>query len=252
MIKSSSTFRSCVLFVLLNSIVIDAYSISISARRLYLDPKENSTLIHVLNVDPLVQRCEVSIKDVVINNKGQIALVPADEVTENSAKPLVRLAPRRFTLGIKQHQMVKLLYRRKPGVKNGEYHGVLAIKCKEKSKTSESNVTIDAALVHNVPIIVRTGKLPIKAEFVSTVIKDNSLQVKLRIDGQRSLTGSLTLINSASGKVIIEKKNVSIYAQQPNKTLNLALGEHRDVPLLIKFTENSKFGGELTIEQQIK
>lgn len=251
--KSRITFRSLVLFVLLNSVVINAYSISISARRLYLDPKSSTTNIRVHNMDSAMQICKVEIKDVVINDNGNIALVTNGEATVNSAKPLVRLAPRRFTVGTREHQMVKLLYRRKPGLKNGEYHGVLAIKCKEK--TSEANdklVTVEAALVHNVPIIVRTGRLPIQAEFVATVIKGNNLEVELKIQGQRSLTGDLTVINSASGDVIAEKFHVSIYAQQPLKKLLLPLVEYQNEPLLIKFTEDPKMGGELTIQQPVK
>jgi len=201
-----------------------------------------------------MQSCKVKIKDVFIKDNGNIALVTNGEVTENSAKPLIRLAPRRFNVGMKQHQMVKLLYRRKPGLKNGEYHGVLAIKCKTKKETNAINdnqVTIEPALVHNVPVIVRTGRLPIEAEFVSTAINGNKLQVELKIQGQRSLTGDVTVINSDSGEVIAEKKHVSIYAQQPIKKLELPLGEYRDAPLLIKFTEDPKMGGKLMIQRSI-
>jgi hypothetical protein len=202
-------------------------------------------------MDAQAQHCEVSIKDVVINNLGNIELKPKGEVTENSAKPLVRLAPRRFTLGVKDHQLVKLLYRRKPGVKNGEYHGVLAIKCKDKTEKSGNQVSVTAALVHNVPIIVRTGKIPIQASFVSTKIKDNNVQVELKIEGQRSITGNLALLNSASGEIVAELKNVSIYAQQPIKSLSFPIGEYKNSPLSITFTENPKFGGELVLEQSI-
>jgi len=239
-------------FFFMSSIAFDAYSISISDRRLYLDPKSSITDIRILNMEAQNQNCEVLIKDVVINSQGQIALVTGNTKTENSAKPLVRLAPRRFTLGMKEHQMVKLLYRRKPGVKNGEFQGVLAIKCQQVTAKSDEKVKIDAALVHNVPIIVRTGKLPIKAEFISKVIQDDSLQVELEIKGQRSLTGTITLVDSDSGEVVHEQKNVSIYAQKPIKKLKFALGKHKNSPLLITFTENSKFGGKLVIQSQIK
>lgn len=249
--KQHNYFRSFILFFLLNCIVIDAYSISISARRLYLDPKSNSTNIRVLNLDAQTQSCEVEIKDVVINNLGNVMLVSSDKATANSAKPLVRLAPRRFTLGQREHQMVKLLYRRKPGVENGEYQGVLAIKCKEKTENNDNQVTIAAALVHNVPVIVRTGRMPIQVEFVSRGINGDNLQVELKIQGKRSLTGNVTLINPASGEIVFEKKDVSVYAQYPVKRLVLPLGEYRNTPLLIKFTENTKFGGDLTIQRPV-
>jgi hypothetical protein len=202
-------------------------------------------------MDPVLQNCEVQIKDIVINTDGQIALVTNGEVTENSAKPLVRLAPRRFTLGTAEHQMVKLLYRRKPGLENGEYQGVLAIKCKEKVENINLPVTIIPTLVHNVPLIVRTGRLPIEAAFFSTTINGNKLSLELKIQGQRSITGDVTVSNSATGDVVAERKHLSIYAQQPIKKLELSLGDYRNTPLLITFTEDPEMGGNLIIQQQV-
>jgi len=252
MTKPRNIFRSLIVFVLLNSVVINAYSISISTRRLYLDPKSNSTFIRVHNMDSGMQSCEVKVNDIVINNIGNIELITNGEVTKNSAKPLIRLAPRRFTIEPNEYQMVKLLYRRKPGLKNGEYQGVLAIKCTEQIENSNLPVTIVPALVHNVPVIVRTGRLPLQAEFVSTRINGNKLQVELKIQGQRSLSGKVTVINSASGEVVSERNHVSIYSQQPVKKLEFSLGEYKNELLLIRFTENTKFGGDLVIEQPIK
>jgi len=217
--KLAKYFNSIITLCFISLIAFDANSISISDRRLYLDPKSSVTDIRILNMEAQTQNCEVLIKDVVINEQGLITLVSRGKRVENSAKPLIRVAPRRFTLGMKEHQMVKLLYRRKPGVKNGEYQGVLAIKCQQKTASSEEKVKIDAALVHNVPVIVRTGKLPIQAEFISKEFQNDSLQVELKIKSQRSLTGTVTLVNSDSGEVIHEQKNVSIYAQQPIKKL---------------------------------
>jgi hypothetical protein len=203
-------------------------------------------------MDIQAQSCEVEIKDIFINNRGNISLLPNGDKSENSAQPLVRFAPRRFLLGQNEHQMVKLLYRRKPGVTNGEYQGVLAIKCKDGAKDSEELIKIQAALVHNVPVIVRTGKLPIQAEFISTEINENNLQVELKITGQRSLTGTLELFNSASDELITKKANISIYAQQPLIKVNLSLGENNNVPLLLKFTEDPKFGGEFMMQKSVK
>lgn len=246
-----NTFRSIILFILLYSVVIDAYSVSISTRRLYLDPTSDSTFIRVHNMDPAVQNCDVQIKDIVIDAEGQIALTTNGEATTNSVKPLVRLAPRRFVLGTAAHQMVKLLYRRKPGIENGEYQGVVAIKCSEKIENINRPVTIIPALVHNVPVIVRTGRLPIKAEFVSTVVTNNQLLVELKIEGQRSITGDISVINSDTGDLIAERKHLSIYAQQPVIKLTLSLGDYKNAPLLIKYTEDPEMGGDLMIQQQV-
>jgi hypothetical protein len=249
--KSGNTFRSLILFILLNSVVINAYSVSISTRRLFLDPTSNSTVIRVHNMDSALQHCDVQINNIVINSKGLMTLATNGEAVINSAKPLIRLAPRRFVLGTGEHQMVKLLYRRKPGLENGEFQGVVSIKCTEKMANSNLPVTIIPALVHNVPIIVRTGRLPIKAEFISTTLSDSKLIVELKIEGERSITGDISVINSDTGDVIAERKHLSIYAQQPVQKLELSLGEYKNAPLLIKYTEDPKMGGDLMIQQQL-
>lgn len=250
--KSGNTFSSLILFILLNAVAINAYSVSISTRRLYLDPTSDSTFIRVHNMDPSVQNCDVQTNDIVIDSEGQIALAINGEAVLNSARPLIRLAPRRFVLGTAEHQMIRLLYRRKPGIENGEYQGVISIKCTEKIENSNLPVTIVPALVHNVPIIVRTGRLPIKAEFISTTLSDNNrLTVELKIEGERSITGDISVINTDTDELIAERKHLSIYAQQPVKKLELSLGEYKSAPLLIKYTEDPAFGGDLMIQQLV-
>ncbi|MFT5706288.1 MAG: P pilus assembly chaperone PapD [Oceanospirillaceae bacterium] len=249
--KSYNYIGALILFTLLNSVIMSAYGISISARRLYLDPKNNDTNIRVLNTDSQTQSCVVEVVDIFITSSGKIALADSSTLATSSAKPLVRLAPRRFTLVPGENQKVKLLFRRKPGLENGEYQGALAIKCTITGGKNDSLVKINAALVHNVPLIVRTGKLPIQAEFVSTTFIQNDLQVVLKIAGNRSLTGTLALINPESGEVLNTIKDQSIYAQQPLVTLNLPLGEYRNSPLLLRFTEAPELGGDLVIEQTV-
>lgn len=243
--------RPVITFVLLNTIIFDAYSVSISTRRLYLEPKRSITDIRVLNMEAQAQSCDVEIGDVNINNQGLIEL-SAESV--NSAKPFIRLAPKRFNLAPKEHQMVKLIYRRKPGMEDGEYQGVVAIKCKDAitEGNTQEQVTIRPTLVHNVPVIVRTTYMPIQAEFTATKIAGDILEAEIQISGQRSLTGTLTLINSASNEIVTEQKNISIYAQQPKKSLALPLDVGNDVPLLLRFTEDPNFGGDLVIQKTIR
>lgn len=249
--KPRNTCRSIILFILLNSVVINAYSISISTRRLYLDPNNNSTYIRVHNMEASFQKCDIQLNDVEINTQGQIALVSNSEPTPNSAKNFVRLAPRRFSLAIGEHQMVKLLYRRKPGINTGEFHGVVAIKCVEELDQANLPVTITPALVHNVPVIVRTGKLPIQAEFTAIERDANKLQIELKIEGERSITGNLSVINADSDEVIAERKHLSIYSQQPVKNIEFVLDESQNSPLIVKFSEDPNMGGNLVIQQPV-
>lgn len=245
------------LFLLLNLVVIDAFSVTISARRLYLDPQNNTTDIRILNMESSTQSCEVDIGDIEINSQGRIILAPNGNSPMNSAKPLLRLAPKKFTISPGEYQIVKLLYRRKPGIENGEFRGVLAIKCKAKSEPYEAeinNETVDIqpALVHNVPVIVRTGRLPFKAEFTLARISDGRLEIELSISGQRSITGDIALLDANTGEVLFEDKDISIYEQQPLKTLSINIQDILQTPLLVKFTENTKFGGDLVIQRMVR
>ncbi len=243
------------LVILLTSfllVTLKVNAVSISTTRLYLSPQSDTASIYVLNMESESQTCSLSIKDTVIDANGFMQFLPKNQIAVDSAAKMIRFAPRRFEVSPKLHQNIKLLYRRRPGLEDGEYKGLLAIRCKKTISNSDKQVTIEPVIVHNVPVIVRTGEIKISAVFDSINVSDKQVEVTIKIVGKRSITGDLEIIDKSSGQILASKKQMSIYSESPTKQVILPITKSINFPLIIRFREDPKFGGNLLIEQLVK
>jgi|GEM_PF-1978171 len=238
---------------MLNTLNVNA--VSISTKRLYLAPQTKSAAIYVVNIENKTQSCNLSLKDAVISDNSIIHPAPKGKTIANSATKLVRFAPRRFELGPNQHQNIKLSFRRRPGLNNGEYKGLFSIRCQtDNGDTADGKakmVSIKPSLVLNVPLIVHTGNLKASAAFESVKLTTQQVEVTMSITGNRAITGDLELVEKKSGEIIAVKKDMSIYWESPRKHVILPITKNVTSALYIRFRENPKFGGNLLITQQV-
>jgi hypothetical protein len=240
------------------SFMLSAYNasaVSINTKRLYLAPKSDIATIYVVSSESKNQSCQISVKDSEIISNSYIQLLPTGQTALNSAAKMIRFAPRRFEISPNQHQNIKFSYRRRPGLENGEYKGLVSIRC-QTAATSLANVklvTVKPLLVLNVPIIVHTGDLKVSADFESVKLTEKQIEVNIKIVGERAITGDLEVIDKDSGEILASKKEMSIYKESPTKQVTLPLNKSVNSPLIIRFKENSKFGGgNLLIEHLLK
>jgi len=252
MIYSMNKVSSVILLTTFMLATFKVNAVSISTTRLYLSPKSDTASIYVLNMESESQTCSLSVKGTIIDTNGLMQFLPKGQVAVNSAEKMIRFAPRRFEITPKLHQNIKLLYRRRPGLESGEYKGLLAIKCKKSVSNSEKQVTIEPVIVHNVPVIVRTGEIKISASFDSIKLLDKQVEVSIKIVGNRSITGDLEVIDKSSGEILASKKQMSIYSESPIKTIALPIDKEVSYPLVVRFKESPAFGGNLLIEQLVK
>lgn len=239
--------------------ILNAYNasaVSISTKRLYLSPQSKIATIYVVSEESENQRCNISIKDSEIISNSFIQLLPKGEVAINRAAKIIRFSPRRFEIAPKQFQNIKLSYRRRPGLENGEYKGLVSIKCETVSASTDNEdgkmALIKPILVLNVPVIVHTGDLKVNADFKSVKLTETQVEVSIKIEGKRAITGDLELINKNTGEILASKKQMSIYWESPIKKITLPINKSVNSPLIIRFREDPKFGGNLLIEQLVK
>ncbi|MDU0354650.1 hypothetical protein RS130_12635 [Paraglaciecola aquimarina] len=232
-----------------------AEAISISTKRLYLSPEKDLATIYVVSEEPALQRCQIKIRDAEIGDNSVIQFLPEGKVSTNSPKNLIRFAPRRFEVSSGQFQNVKLSYRRRPGVTNGEYIGLVAIRCETITDDNELNttkrVTLKPTIVLNVPVIVHTGDIAASASFKTLELSKNQIDVTIETTGNRAITGDLEIIEKSTGQVLASKPEMSIYWESPSKKVTLTIDKSFNLPLTVRFKEDPKFGGNLLIEQQI-
>jgi hypothetical protein len=232
-----------------------ADAISISTKRLYLSPEKDLAMIYVVSEEPALQKCQITVRDSEIGDNSIIQFLPEGKVPTKSPKDLIRFSPRRFEVSPGQFQNVKLSYRRRPGVTDGEYKGLLAIRCQTITDGNEINtpkmVTLKPTIVLNVPVIVHTGDIEANASFKSLKLSEKHIDVTIETTGNRAITGDLEIIEKSTGQILTSKQEMSIYWESPTKKVTLAIDKSFNFPLTVRFKEDPKFGGNLIIEQQI-
>jgi hypothetical protein len=234
----------------------NASAISINTKRLYLSPQSDVAMIYIVSKETETQRCQISIKDPEIISNSIIQLLPEGQVAVNSAAEVIRFSPRRFDIVPTQYQNVKFSYRRRPGVEIGEYKGLVSIRCKtitdNNADDNKQMVTVTPQIVLNVPIIVHTEDLTVSANFESVKLTGKQVEVNIKIEGERAITGDLELIDKNTGEVLASKKEMSIYWESPTKQVILPINKSINSPLIIRFKESPEFGGNLMIEQVLQ
>lgn len=238
--KTVTTLLSSVLVL----ISLDASSVAVTTSRLFLDPKDNSDTVRVLSTESEPQFCQSSIRATKITPDGKIAI--SKDQAKDEAKQLIRIAPLSFDLKPGQQQNVRVLFRRRPGIDNGEYIGLLSIRC-TSGITRNQMAEVKPNIIHNVPVVVRTATMPIKAQIVSAKRTDKLVETTINIEGNRSITGDVQIIEKSSGDVIATRKNISIYSQTPQATISVGLTDSSTSALQVRFIENKKLGGRVNL-----
>lgn len=235
---------SCVLTL----ISLDAHSVAVTTNRLFLDPKHSSDTVRVLSTESEPQLCQSSIRNTLITPEGNIAI--ARDAKDGVASKLVRIAPYNFRLIPGQQQNIRVIFRRKPGIEAGEYIGLLSIKC-TNDITADQMATVKPNIIHNVPVVIRTSTMPIKANIVSANKVNDVVETTISIEGNRSITGDIQLVKRASGEVIASRKNISVYAQAPEKKIIIRIPDKSASNLLVRFIENKKLDGRVNLSANV-
>jgi hypothetical protein len=239
--------KSSFLALLVGTCSFNAMSVAVTSHRLFLEPGKRFTEMMVYNTENEEKVCTITLKPLSLSNTGLVL----DKNIEPLPSPqkLVRLSPQRFELGIKQSQAFKVIYRRAPGIDAGEYIGAVAIKCLPKVVDTSQQAAIIPALVHNIPLIVRTDKLNVKGEFKLVERDVNRVRMQFGLTGSRSVTGDFLIFEKGTKKVIAEKKNVSVYPQWSHRELTIDLPQGFDDDVTVAFYE-AEVSGDLKVESE--
>jgi hypothetical protein len=105
--------------------------------------------------------------------------------------------------------------------------------------------------VQNVPIVVRTGKLEAEISFSNMSVKDGGILFNVNRKGNRSVYGDIQLVNKSNGEIIGFTRNNSLYTETTTSAQKLALKGFSINELALRFTEDKKYGGTITHQQNI-
>jgi len=233
-----------------------SHAVSLTSHRIYLDKNLRTESFVIFNRELQTQNCRLSFHDFPFDKAGNMGKVITDVIPKSSAANLVRFSPRSFEIKGGSSQTVRFSLRRKANTPVSEYHSYLSINCGKSIDDSNSNgmISLSPRLVHNIPVVARTGKLSAKIDFSDIHIDENGkLAFKLNRSGDRSVYGSLEIINKENGEIINNLQGISLYVQSDYRTFDFSLPQGIDIhSLRIRFKEDSKYGGSITINRDIK
>jgi len=229
-------------------------AIEFSAYRIYLDRENRAEQFTIFNESEKDEVCTLKTRHHEYQEDGTVSIWQGLTPPDNSALKLMRFSPKKFTIPAGSRQVVNFSKRRKANIKDGEFQAILSINCKTDSVNSVNRaVNLVANIVHNIPIIVREGKLTGTIDIKSAQVnkQDTSkIDVLFEPNGNRSFYGELTFQNE-SGEVLTKLPYVSLHMGVKTKVFNIDLPKTlKDEKLWLVFKEYSNFGGNITTKFQ--
>jgi len=242
------------LFLLVNSHI--SYAVSLTSHRIYLDKNSRTESFVIFNREVKTQDCKLSFHDFPFDKASNMGDKVTGVTPKTSATNLVRFSPRNFQITGGSSQTVRFSLRRKANTPVSEYHSYLSINCGKTidDKANVGIISLSPRLIHNVPVIARTGELKARLNFSDIHIDEKGkLVFKLNRTGNRSVYGGLEVINTQNNKVLNYMQGVSIYAQSDYRVFDFSLTKGIDInSLRIAFKEDSKYGGNIAIHHDVK
>ncbi len=233
---------------------LNSFAVSISAYRIYMDEDNRETSFVIFNREVESQECNLRLRHNNFDQEGKMTTLPDDVIPANSAVDWIRFSPKKFTLTPSNSQTLRFAMRRRANAEDGEYRSYLTIDCGVEPTPEElakARVNVRPRLLHNVPIIVRVGKLDAKVSVEDIQVRGDSVQFTIVRVGQRSIYGDVALVNKRTGEKIDFQTGFSIYPEVNH--YKLALGRAGVAPedIVIHFVENENYGGSIVFDKDL-
>ncbi|MCP4321444.1 MAG: hypothetical protein GY787_06270 [Alteromonadales bacterium] len=250
--KETYFLTTFILFILLTLVSFESQAIHISAFRIYLDDNQRQSTFTLSNSETISQECNLFLRHYNYDEQGKIVRYEGEKPQENSAKDWLRFSPKHFILTPTNSQKVRFKLRRKAKAQSGEYRSFLVVDCGAKNvETEEHLINIKPKLIHNVPIIARIGNLKVDVMFSDIIVNNNVVNFKLNRQGNRSIYGDIELINKKTEQKIAYQKGLSIYPESSHSNFSLSTQGINPKELQLRFIENTNFGGDKVITQDL-
>lgn len=231
----------------------DVFAVGISTYRIKLDNDKTESEFIVFNKSAINQQCSITLSDISFNEFGERVKTQDPDPLDISAKKLLRYSPKNFQIVGNGSQSIRFQYRRKRTSSPQEYRSYLSLMCDSVLNDAllETQVSITPKLRINVPIIVRTGEIPVEVMFSNTSYNNGKLTVEVTKVGKRSVYGLLEVVNRTTGEVISVQKGFSLHTEVTKNTHEFFI-KNLDVSNIdIQFREDTQLSGDLVIKQSL-
>lgn len=245
MFQFKPIYNTVFIFALLFSSFASA-NVAMSKFRVFFDSNSRSESLQLRNTggSPMKYTAELDLN--AMTEEGSIYVVSEEPY---SALDFIRFSPKRGVIQPGERQAIRFALRKPSGLEHGEYRAVVRISS-ELAPTEGGNVNLASKLAYSLPIIVRHGEVFVESALQepSTVMHNGTLHVQVWVSrqGNRSLFGNFS-VETPDGKVLGVLNNVAVYRPLERRRVLIPLQEIEKGPVVIKYTENKKFGGDLVL-----
>ena len=221
--------------------------VNLTPRRLVFNPRDRGVKeITVFNRTNGTATYTIVLTDRVMTPDG--ALVPADTASADeksrlkSALSLIRYSPRQMTLGPQESQTVRLQARPPSGGSNAEYRthfsvtatpppdtGIDIAAAATGAQSDSLQVRITPVYGIMIPIIVRTGELPVETSISNVHLirarGQRAVGFSINRTGDRSVYGGIDvfLLGSGTPKKIAGIRGLGVYAEIDHRNVVIPL-----------------------------
>jgi len=231
------------------------FAVSLTSHRIYLDKDQRTASFVIFNREQQTENCKLSFQDFPFDKAGNMGKLISGERIKTSAANLVRFSPRQFEIKAGSSQTVRFSLRRKANTPASEYQSYLSINCgKNIDKAANIGViSLSPRLVHNVPVIARTGTLNATLDISNIHLsKNGNLAFRLNKSGNRSVYGIIEIINKNNGERVNYLQGISLYVPSNYRDFDFALPKGVNPnTLAIRFIEDKEYGGNLIINSKV-
>jgi len=231
---------------------------SFGTYRIYLDNKTPQDKFVVKNRTVFPEQCEVSFSYRQYTDNGQVVKLTEAEQASFSKSTLdrIRFSPRKFTIQPKSSQYVSFKYRRQINDNPAEYRTYVNFTCTAiKEKQRQAGVSFAPALVHAVPLVLRTApekSMMLNLSFLKTKKQGKTVSFRVKHAGDRSFVGDIHLMTENGTTLKTLQRNLALYPDMNYKDFSFSLGTHHNKNIKIVFQENSLYGGNELFELPLR
>tara|TARA_R110000868_G_scaffold247234_1_gene503723 strand:- start:376 stop:1074 length:699 start_codon:yes stop_codon:yes gene_type:complete len=231
-------------------------ALGLSTFRIHLDYEHRNSNFVIYSKDTYTQHCSLFLRHYEVKDDASLVALEDGVLPDNAADEFVKFSPKTFSLSPGQAQSVKFQMRRKANVEPNEYRAHLSVDCsfdiEELKLNNEAQVSLAPRIRHNVPIIVRTGKLDATVNFTDFKFNGDIVEMEIERQGNRSVYGNIDLVDSRSNKVIDKNQQFTMYPETQKRRIKMATKGIDPKYLMVRFIEDMEFEGNIKIEQAVK
>lgn len=229
-------------------------NLSLSVHRLFFDNSIKSNSLSIRNTANKPIKYSIKIIHQDMNENGILFSIDLQQVSERSAKKMLRYSPRRGVIQPQEVQAVRFRLRKPANLAAGEYRAVLKITSQIINDNKGAGIQIVPKLSYNIPIIVRNGKLQASSTLENPhLIMQNSqatIQLWQTLSGNRSLFGDFFVLdknNNEVGRI----NGIGVYLPLTRRKVNIPLTPDAQGELTIHYQEQREYGGNIRAETAI-